>query len=172
MFWYIRWDWGLGMPGRLIRQTWLIWKFLCMDYSSFVSVKSRHDCHEGMKDGNHSEGRSSDSFFPPENRQGAQDSYLDSFQSCLAVTSLGWFTVCSQFYPYIYFSSTIWDVPRKRPFWSRRPWWWWLILEMHHFRGRAGGTYEVLWYLIWSWSRNFKYFSLEENEYTWWNIVA
>ena len=32
-----------------------------MDYSSFVSVKSRHDCHEGMKDGNHSERRSSDS---------------------------------------------------------------------------------------------------------------
>lgn len=108
------------MLGKLIKQTWLIWKFLCMDYSSFVSVKSRHDCHEGMKDGNHSERRSSDSFFPPERRQGAQHSYLDSFQSCLAVTSLGWFTVCSQFYPYICFSSTIWDVPRKQLFWSRR----------------------------------------------------
>ena len=34
-----------------------------MDYSSFVSVKSRHDCHEGMKDGNHSEGISMTLFF-------------------------------------------------------------------------------------------------------------
>ena len=102
-------------------------------HSSLVSVKSRHDYREGMKDGNCTEGRSSESSFPPEEILGAQDSlFLTLSRAALqspfrgdlhcAPNSILIFTFLSP--SEMYLGNSLSEAEE-----------WWLILETLHFEG-------------------------------------
>lgn len=115
-----RWGCGLGLLGRQIRPTWYVWAFLYMDHRSFVSIKSSHDYHKEIKDGNQREGTSSDSFFYP--RRDWEPKTIPSWLfsglplccSQLAGVIYTLLPINSSQRVCVYFSNTIWAVPWKQ----------------------------------------------------------